>query len=41
MTESDPAIKAGVFVGEFHVWYGSAAMLEVTRIHGTINPNAP
>ena len=27
---TDPAIKEGVFEVEFHPWYGSAALLEVT-----------
>ena len=38
LTETDPTIKAGVFVGEFHKWYGSAAMMEIGRIHNTLTP---
>ena len=30
LTETDPTIKAGVFVGEYHKWYGSAAMMEIS-----------
>lgn len=41
LTETDPTIKAGVFIGEFHKWYGSAAMMEIIRIHNTITPNLP
>jgi uncharacterized protein YciI len=38
LTETDPTIKAGVFIGEYHKWYGSAAMMEVNRIHNTLTP---
>jgi len=38
LTETDPTIKAGVFIGEFHKWYGSAAMMEIGRIHKTLTP---
>ena len=41
LTETDPSIRSGVFIGEFHKWYGSAAMLEITRIHNTITPILP
>ncbi len=36
LTESDPAVKAGVFKVEFIKWYGSAALLEVGRIHESV-----
>lgn len=36
LTESDPAVKAGVFKVEFIKWYGSAAILEVGRIHESV-----
>jgi len=36
LTETDPAIKAGVLEMELHPWYGSAALMELTKIHGTI-----
>jgi uncharacterized protein YciI len=32
LTETDPAISAGIFVMELHPWYGSAALLEVNDI---------
>ena len=38
LTETDPTIKAGIFVGDYHKWYGSAAMMEISRIHNTITP---
>ncbi|MBR9859489.1 hypothetical protein GYB22_01800 [bacterium] len=37
LTESDPAIKAGRLVMELHPWYGSAALMEVNRIHEKIS----
>lgn len=36
LTESDPAVKAGRLAMELHPWYGSAALMEVTRIHNTL-----
>ena len=36
LTETDPAIQAGVLEMELHPWYGSAAVMEVVRIHNTI-----
>jgi uncharacterized protein YciI len=36
LTESDPVIKSGVMVAEYHKWYGSAAIMEVGRIHQKI-----
>ena len=36
LTESDPAIQAGSLVMELKQWYGSAALLEVGKIHTTI-----
>lgn len=36
LTESDPAVKAGRLTMELHPWYGSAALMEVTRIHKTL-----
>jgi len=36
LTETDPAIKAGVLVMELHPWYGSAALVETVDIHKTI-----
>jgi uncharacterized protein len=36
LTETDPAIQAGTLEMELHPWYGSAALMEVTRIHLTL-----
>lgn len=36
LTNSDPAVQAGRLVMELHPWYGSAALLEVTRLHKVI-----
>lgn len=33
LTESDPAVKAGVFAVEFHSWYASAALTEIMDAH--------
>jgi uncharacterized protein YciI len=33
---TDPAVAAGVFDVEFRLWYGSAALLELDRIHKLI-----
>ena len=41
LTESDPSIKEGYFKVEFIIWRGSAALLEVNRIHKTIAENNP
>ena len=38
LTETDPTIKSGVFIGEYHKWYGSAAVMEISRIHDTLTP---
>ncbi|RPI06032.1 MAG: hypothetical protein EHM64_04360 [Ignavibacteriae bacterium] len=36
IAETDPAVKAGVLILELHPWYGSAALVETSRIHKTI-----
>ena len=36
LTATDPAIKAGRLAMELHPWYGSAALMEVNRIHHTL-----
>jgi uncharacterized protein YciI len=36
LAETDPAVKAGTLVLELHPWYGSAALVETSRIHKTI-----
>jgi uncharacterized protein len=33
LTDSDPAVKAGVFAIEFHRWYASAALTEIMDSH--------
>jgi uncharacterized protein YciI len=33
---TDPAVKAGLFAMEYHPWYATAALMEVVRMHGTI-----
>ena len=32
----DPAVKAGVFIPELTLWYGTAALMEVNSIHNKI-----
>jgi uncharacterized protein YciI len=36
LTATDPAVKAGRLAMELHPWYGSAALMEVNRIHNTV-----
>lgn len=36
LTETDPAIKSGRLEMELHPWYGSAALMDVNRVHGII-----
>ncbi len=36
LTESDPAVKKGIFKVEYIKWYGSAALLELSGIHKSI-----
>jgi uncharacterized protein YciI len=36
LTESDPSIQAGTLEMELHPWYGSAALVEITRLHRTL-----
>ena len=33
LVDTDPAIKAGVFEMEAHLWYGSAALMQVVETH--------
>jgi len=33
---TDPAVKAGLFAMEYHPWYATAALMEVVRMHGTL-----
>lgn len=36
LTATDPAVQRGTLVFELRPWYGSAALMEVNRIHKTI-----
>ena len=36
LTETDPAIKAGVLEMELRPWYGSAALVEAVKLHKKI-----
>ncbi len=36
LAESDPTIKAGHFVAEYHPWYGSAALVQMNELHERI-----
>lgn len=36
LTATDPAVKAGLFIAEFHPWYCSAALMQVPDIHKTL-----
>ena len=36
LTETDPAIKARRLAMELHPWYGSAALMEINRIHALL-----
>ena len=38
---TDPAIQAESLTMEFHIWYGSAALLKVTEIHKKIAKKSP
>ena len=37
LTNSDPAIQAGILVMELKEWYGTAALMAVNDIHETIS----
>jgi uncharacterized protein len=39
LTETDPAIKAGIFVIEYHPWYGSAAACMINDQHKRVAKN--
>lgn len=36
LSQTDPAVKAGLFAVEFHPWYATAALMEVIGIHKTL-----
>ena len=37
LTETDPAIQYGSLVMELHPWYGSAAVMEINKIHAKVS----
>lgn len=37
LTATDPVIIKGEMVAEYHKWYGSAAVMDVRRLHETLN----
>ncbi len=39
LTESDPAVQSGRLIMELHPWYGSAAMMEINRLHTLLIKN--
>lgn len=41
LVNTDPVIKAGVMIFDLIPWYGSAALMEVNRIHGVISEDNP
>ena len=40
LAKTDPAVIAGTLIMELHPWYGSAALMEVPKIHSKIQKNA-
>ncbi len=36
LTETDPAIQTGRLVMELHPWYGSAALMELNKLHAKV-----
>lgn len=41
LTETDPAIQSGALEMELHPWYGSAALMQINKIHGQISNQNP
>ena len=41
LTNTDPAVQAGALIMELKMWYGSAALMEVTEIHNSIAEENP
>ncbi len=33
LTQTDPAVKAGIFVAELTEWYGTASLLQIPEMH--------
>ncbi|MEL1266353.1 YciI family protein [Pseudoxanthomonas putridarboris] len=38
LTETDPVIRQGEMVAEYHPWYGSAAVMMIPELHGRLAP---
>lgn len=36
LVDTDPTIKAGLLVADYHLWWGSAALMEVNAIHDKV-----
>lgn len=41
LTATDPVIMKGEMIAEYHNWYGSAAVMDVGRIHDTLSEKNP
>jgi uncharacterized protein YciI len=41
LTETDPVIKHGEMVAEYHRWYASAATMMIPEIHAKLAPKTP
>ena len=37
LTATDPVILKGEMIAEYHKWYGSAAVMDIPRIHETLS----
>ncbi|TDK28388.1 hypothetical protein E2F46_00375 [Luteimonas aestuarii] len=40
LAESDPVVRQGEMVAEYHDWYGTAALMQVPMLHETLVPPA-
>ena len=38
LAETDPVIVNGEMVAEYHPWYGSAALMQITELHEQLTP---
>lgn len=36
LVDTDPAVKSGMLAADYHKWWGSAALMEVNRIHDKV-----
>jgi len=41
LAETDPAVKAGIFVVEYVPWFGSASLMATPEIHKKIAKTSP